>query len=317
MHIDNLVFGNDLSTTAAFHAVRATDPLEHDFGGNPVVQGVLGPTVGSLFGSARQAVASPPLFPHDYDHSASTGALGILDPLDTTQPDGSRRIPRPNPRPDPPRLDPPVSLDGNNMVQPTAIGGQTVPDWANLTGEVIASHTSTMSSGISFSPSNTYLSPSVIFPSTSQFSADPGGLPPALSGEATSIKLDQFASWEDIGFFLSLHIKRQHVLVPLIHKPSFASDVLHRRDQLDEAFRGLLLSIGEHRGEDVADAEVSYVICQTPIHLFGTRFSRPQLEVLLRRCQRGSRMIQIRHHMKPSTTILQSTILYAVQVRES
>jgi hypothetical protein len=29
-----------------------------------------------------------------------------------------------------------------------------------------------------------------------------------------------------------------------VHKPSFAMDVLNRRDQRDEAFRGLLFSIG-------------------------------------------------------------------------
>jgi hypothetical protein len=54
-----------------------------------------------------------------------------------------------------------------------------------------------------------------------------------------------FASWETVGFFLSLHMRHQHVLTPLVHQPSFARDLLHRRDLHDEAFRGLLLSIGK------------------------------------------------------------------------
>jgi hypothetical protein len=52
-----------------------------------------------------------------------------------------------------------------------------------------------------------------------------------------------FATWEAVGFFLSLHMRHQHVLTPLVHQPTFARDLLHRRDINDEAFRGLLLSI--------------------------------------------------------------------------
>lgn len=58
--------------------------------------------------------------------------------------------------------------------------------------------------------------------------------------------IDVIAPWSDICFFLSLYMRHQHVLVPIVHKPSFASDVLHRRDQRDETFRGLLASIGEY-----------------------------------------------------------------------
>lgn len=56
--------------------------------------------------------------------------------------------------------------------------------------------------------------------------------------------IEQIASWADIGFFLSLHLRFQHALVPLVHKPTFAQDILNRRDENDEAFRALLLSIG-------------------------------------------------------------------------
>lgn len=58
--------------------------------------------------------------------------------------------------------------------------------------------------------------------------------------------IDVIAPWSDICFFLSLHMRHQHVLVPIVHKPSFASDLLHRRDQRDETFRGLVASIGEY-----------------------------------------------------------------------
>lgn len=70
---------------------------------------------------------------------------------------------------------------------------------------------------------------------------------PAAPGAPTIdiSRIESFASWDEIGFFLSLHMKHQHMLVPLVHRPSFAQDVLHRRDENDEAFRGLLLSMGE------------------------------------------------------------------------
>lgn len=56
--------------------------------------------------------------------------------------------------------------------------------------------------------------------------------------------IESVASWDEVGFFLSLYLKYQHPLLPLVHRPTFAQDVLHRRDRNDEAFRGLLLSIG-------------------------------------------------------------------------
>jgi hypothetical protein len=56
---------------------------------------------------------------------------------------------------------------------------------------------------------------------------------------------EDLAEWVDICFFLSLHTRHQHALVPLVHQPSFAQDVLHRRDQRDESFRCLLISVGK------------------------------------------------------------------------
>jgi len=58
------------------------------------------------------------------------------------------------------------------------------------------------------------------------------------------IQVEAIGTWSEFCFFVSLFMRHQHALVPLVHKPSFAMDVLNRRDQRDEAFRGLLFSIG-------------------------------------------------------------------------
>jgi hypothetical protein len=134
-----------------------------------------------------------------------------------------------------------------------------------------------------------------------------------------------FASWEAVGFFLSLHMRHQHVLTPLVHQPSFARDLLHRRDVHDEAFRGLLLSIGQsvllswragtdiysgiYVGHVVSSTLLTGRICQVPIHTLLDQMPRPELESLCRRCQRASRAIQVRHQMRPNKTILASTVL--------
>lgn len=57
-------------------------------------------------------------------------------------------------------------------------------------------------------------------------------------------QIDELVSWGDVSFFISLFIRLQHPLVPICHQPSFAKDMLHRRDQRDESFRGFVLSIG-------------------------------------------------------------------------
>lgn len=83
-------------------------------------------------------------------------------------------------------------------------------------------------------------------------------------------QISAFASWETIGYFLSLHMLHQHVLTPLVHQPSFARDLLHRRDVQDEPFRGLLLSIGESSfilsslsGDADADVRSGVYVCRT------------------------------------------------------
>lgn len=59
-----------------------------------------------------------------------------------------------------------------------------------------------------------------------------------------SPQIERLMDWQTINFFLSLYIKHQHHLMPLVHKPTFAQDVLARRDRQDEVFRALILSLG-------------------------------------------------------------------------
>ncbi|WOO76537.1 uncharacterized protein LOC62_01G000164 [Vanrija pseudolonga] len=115
--------------------------------------------------------------------------------------------------------------------------------------------------------------------------------------DADITRLESFATWDDISFFLALHVKHQHVHVPLVHRPSFAQDVLHRRDEGDEAFRGLILSM------------IGYTITQCPLSWLVGRMDKARLEGLLAKCQRGSRLIQIRYQTRPSLVVLASTIL--------
>lgn len=72
---------------------------------------------------------------------------------------------------------------------------------------------------------------------------------PSPSGSRLSLQggedIEAVAAWGDVTFFISLHVRHQHALVPFMHRPSFAWDILFRRDQRDEAFRGLLFSISE------------------------------------------------------------------------
>lgn len=57
------------------------------------------------------------------------------------------------------------------------------------------------------------------------------------------LQLEQVISWANAAFFLRLYLKYQHALMPLVHKPTFAKDIVDRRDKTDEVFRGLLFSL--------------------------------------------------------------------------
>jgi hypothetical protein len=58
-------------------------------------------------------------------------------------------------------------------------------------------------------------------------------------------QIETVTSWTNIEFFIQLYLKHQHALVPIVHKPTFRSDLLDRRDRTDPEFRALLLSLGE------------------------------------------------------------------------
>jgi hypothetical protein len=102
--------------------------------------------------------------------------------------------------------------------------------------------------------------PSLIYPSTSPSRAElADSRPRGLSSSSVSStrpqphpatqheipQIDAVVAWHDVCFFISLHMRHQHGLMPLVHKPTFAQDVLQRRDVGDETFRGLLCSIGK------------------------------------------------------------------------
>lgn len=78
------------------------------------------------------------------------------------------------------------------------------------------------------------------------------GLPDAQwSNHSLSSKpaqIEDIAPWGDVSFLISLFVQYQHALVPLCHRPSFATDILVRRDQKDEPFRGFVMSMGESSG---------------------------------------------------------------------
>jgi hypothetical protein len=58
-------------------------------------------------------------------------------------------------------------------------------------------------------------------------------------------QIETVLKWPVVIFFLALYTKHQHHLMPLVHKPTFAQDVLSRKDRHDEVFRAVLLSLGE------------------------------------------------------------------------
>lgn len=73
-------------------------------------------------------------------------------------------------------------------------------------------------------------------PSTGKIS--PAPLPPCP-------QIEDVASWSTISFFISLHLRYQHPIMPIIHKPTFNNDLALRLDRQDEQFRAFLLSLGE------------------------------------------------------------------------
>ncbi|ORY30802.1 hypothetical protein BCR39DRAFT_528419 [Naematelia encephala] len=126
----------------------------------------------------------------------------------------------------------------------------------------------------------------------------PSILPPEPSLLTSVIpQIESIASWSEVCRYVSLFMKHQHSLVPLIHRPTFAQDVLHRRDKTDEVFRGLLFSL------------ITYTICQIPATLQNPDMTRKELVSLVYQCQMASRTVQIRHQAQPSLVLAASVFL--------
>jgi hypothetical protein len=117
-------------------------------------------------------------------------------------------------------------------------------------------------------------------------------------------QVEAIGTWSEFCFFFSLYMRHQHALVPLVHKPTFAMDVLNRRDQRDEAFRGLLFSIVTYTlvytAQIMSWSVLKRSICQCPINMMSKEYSRERLLSLLEQCQKLSRLIHIRHTSRPS-----------------
>lgn len=140
-----------------------------------------------------------------------------------------------------------------------------------------------------------------LFPSFSQHPQTPYDIvsPERLElwEQQQQLSLDDLVDWADVCWFVSLFLREHHCLVPLVHKPSFAQDVVSRRDRRDEGFRGLLCSM------------VAYVICQSPISIMIDLYDRPKLVSLLHRCTKAADIIRKRQAMNPSLVLLASTVL--------
>ncbi|GFZ43108.1 hypothetical protein JCM24511_00826 [Saitozyma sp. JCM 24511] len=107
--------------------------------------------------------------------------------------------------------------------------------------------------------------------------------------------VEDILPWVDANFFLSLHLRQQHFLTPFVHKPTFALDILHRRDKSDERFRAVLFSMSS--------------ICQCPINEMVGHYTRDFLEKLFHSCLRASRAIQLHHQLSPDLDLAISTEL--------
>ena len=174
-----------------------------------------------FFGSARSTFEGPATFSFDYSLPA---AQSQLDPTAVATED--------------PNLGYPIQLNANPAYARTGPEGQgNCDDLQQFLRDIGQSPTflfaSTPESGVA---------------STAQFLAGTAEgaahVPTAMSSKRPG-QIEDIASWGDISFLISLHVRYQHALVPLCHQPSLARDILHRRDQKDEAFRCFLLSVGE------------------------------------------------------------------------
>ncbi|GMK56592.1 hypothetical protein CspeluHIS016_0304320 [Cutaneotrichosporon spelunceum] len=122
-------------------------------------------------------------------------------------------------------------------------------------------------------------------------------LNPTLNADPDWDSLDSVLPWPDVCYFLALFLRDQHCIVPVVHKQSFALDVLNRRDRNDEAFHGLICSM------------VAYTICQCPISAMAGAYERGRLVEIMYRCIKVTDAVRYRQRLVPSLELLTSTIL--------
>ncbi|BEJ13508.1 hypothetical protein CspHIS471_0306820 [Cutaneotrichosporon sp. HIS471] len=125
----------------------------------------------------------------------------------------------------------------------------------------------------------------------------PVPLGPIPDADPDGRSLDAVLPWPDACHFLALFLRDQHCVVPVVHKQSFALDLLNRRDRTDEAFRGLLCSM------------VAFTICQCPISVMTGAYERGRLVEILYLCIKAADAVRYRQRLLPSLELLASTLL--------
>lgn len=60
------------------------------------------------------------------------------------------------------------------------------------------------------------------------------------------MQIEDVAPWDTISFFVALYLKTLHSLFPLVHKPTFTSEIALRTDQTDRPLRAFILGIGRY-----------------------------------------------------------------------
>jgi hypothetical protein len=104
-------------------------------------------------------------------------------------------------------------------------------------------------------------------------------------------QLEDVTSWANISHYISLYLQFLYPLLPLVHRTTFAQNLISRLDLRDTDFRALLLSI------------VAFTISQLPTSRLTTdAFDVEGLKQLQRRCHRTSQALQRTYHGQVSLT---------------
>lgn len=105
------------------------------------------------------------------------------------------------------------------------------------------------------------------------------------------VNLEDVAPWSTLSVFLQHYLNYMHCLVPLVHKPTFAQDLIMGREKHDKQFRALVFGL------------VSLTIGQSPLSKM-QGFERSELERLHRDCHRASMILLNRTFHRPTLTQL-------------